>query len=69
MLIIICPFVRVCQKKAVLSRRVFEVSVREKGKVSKLKLKPVPGRAMSSQKRVKDVAGCLISNPQNGGLA
>ena len=46
-----------------------EVSVREKEKVSKLKIKPVPGRAMSSQKRVKDVAGCLIRNPQNGGLA
>ena len=46
-----------------------EVSVREKEKVSKLKLKPVPGRAMSSQKRVNDLADCLISNPQNGGLA
>ena len=46
-----------------------EVSVREKEKVGKLKLKPVPGRAMSSQKRVKYVAGCLISEPQNDGLA
>ena len=46
-----------------------KVSIREKEKVSKLKLKPVPGRAISSQKRVKDVAGCLISEPQNDGLA
>ena len=46
-----------------------EVSVREKEKVSKLKLKPVPGRAMSSQERIKYVAGSLISNPQNDGLA